>query len=619
MANPFQHLHTRIDRGRLLVDNDLEPRTLEITAEGYLVTKHTGGGVESVGNTTSDILLAGETFTGEWEEITDYAIIKVFISSDVGGAVGGLRFQQSPDMVDIDDEVYEYANSSPKMFTPNPIAKYFRMIYTNGASDQTRFNLATIYSYVYTKPTSHRLGDRVSGNDDAELTKAIIAFRDENDDTYHNIGTQHGMPTDIASVFAHNIWEEKSDTTDWIDLDSGVIPGHHLVTVPFSNLFTRIRNSTSDDPKTLLIHFNRTINAQQVGFGAQGGGDFSNMKLVLLGSGGVERTLLDDSANSVKYTSKNYQFAPQLFNAIRFEFHTTDAVTVSNITIQKAIVTESQIKAQQPDGVLVPIGATESGNLKISNAEDGLAIAKGDVEGSTFIHKFGSAPDFDPADGFATIWDPADDGATHELMNIVYSTTAAIDSISSSNAGDSQVMQVQGLDANFDLTLQEVTLNGQTRVALTTPLIRVFRIKNVGSVDLAGNVAVYEDTPLTGGIPTLNSKIRAIVQGANNQTEMAVYTIPAGKTGYMRDWYASTSGAKKGSSHVLKVLARPFGQVFQLKHKASIVEDGTSYIKHEYVEPEVFSEKTDIEMKVNTDQASSSIAGGFDIVLVDNE
>jgi len=37
--NPFQHRLTQIDRGRLPVDNDLEPRTLEITPEGNLVNK----------------------------------------------------------------------------------------------------------------------------------------------------------------------------------------------------------------------------------------------------------------------------------------------------------------------------------------------------------------------------------------------------------------------------------------------------------------------------------------------------------------------------------------------------------------------------------------------------
>ena len=37
-----------------------------------------------------------------------------------------------------------------------------------------------------------------------------------------------------------------------------------------------------------------------------------------------------------------------------------------------------------------------------------------------------------------------------------------------------------------------------------------------------------------------------------------------------------------------------------------------------YTEPEIFLAKTDIEMEVNTDEDVAAIAGGFDIVLVDN-
>ena len=154
-------------------------------------------------------------------------------------------------------------------------------------------------------------------------------------------------------------------------------------------------------------------------------------------------------------------------------------------------------------------------------------------------------------------------------------------------------------------------------VTLDTPLIRVFRIKNINSVDYAGHVFVSVAGTLTAGTPT-PANLRAAVHGENNQTEMAVFTIPGGKTGYMRDWYASTAGVKKGSSHVVKLLARPFGEVFQLKHKAAIIEDGTSYIKRDYQEPEVFAEKTDIEIRMNTDQDAANVAAGFGIVLVDN-
>ena len=138
---------------------------------------------------------------------------------------------------------------------------------------------------------------------------------------------------------------------------------------------------------------------------------------------------------------------------------------------------------------------------------------------------------------------------------------------------------------------------------------------------MVGNCYVYENTTISGGVPTDTTKVRAMIQNGNNQTLMAVYTIPAGYTGYMRDWYASSSGANKSASYVVDLFARPFGQVFQLKHRSAISDDGTTYIQHRYEEPEVFSEKTDIEMRVtiaDTNITEASISGGFDIVLVQN-
>ncbi|RLG44739.1 MAG: hypothetical protein DRN81_03815 [Thermoproteota archaeon] len=280
----------------------------------------------------------------------------------------------------------------------------------------------------------------------------------------------------------------------------------------------------------------------------------------------------------------------------------------------------SVLKAKANGGGYVNIEATASNNLRVTDAESGLSVAKGDVTGHSFIHKFGAAPNFDVENGFVTVWDGAEDGAVWELMNYVYSTSAAIDSISSTNDGDTQDVEIQGLDANYDLVIQTITLTGNTRKALTTDLIRVFRVKNVNSSNFAGHVIVYENDT-TGddpGVPDDSSLIRSVVHPENNQTEMAVFTVPDGYTGYMRSWYASTAGAKRDSSHTIKILARPFGQVFQLKHKANIDVTGTSYIQHEYVEPEVFAAKTDIEMQMDTDIDAAGVAGGFDIVLVAN-
>ena len=251
-----------------------------------------------------------------------------------------------------------------------------------------------------------------------------------------------------------------------------------------------------------------------------------------------------------------------------------------------------------------------------------LEIARGNIIGHSTVHKFGNAPDFDTGDNEITIWDGADDGTAWENMNYTWSVSANIDSMSSSNAGDNQIIEIQGLKNDSLLCIQTITLNGQTPVALDTSLIRIFRAKNINSVNLLGHVFIYAGNDgVNSGIPNEADSIRALIIPENNQTEMAIYTVPNDETAYMRSWYAGTAGASKTSNYIIRIYARSSGQVFQLKHRSSISDNGTSYIQHKYIDPPKYDVFTDLIMTVQMTAAggtAASVAGGFDIVLVDN-
>lgn len=277
-------------------------------------------------------------------------------------------------------------------------------------------------------------------------------------------------------------------------------------------------------------------------------------------------------------------------------------------------------KAKRDDGTYVNIGATNSNNLRVTDAESGLAIAKGDVTSTTFVHKFGNAPDFDASDGIITIWDGADDNFIDQ-MTYVYSTSDDIDSVSSSSASDTFDLEIQGLDVNGDIVVQTVSLSGQTRVPLSTNLFRAFRMKNINSTDNVGHIYCYENTAIVSGVPSDSTKVRAIIQPTNNQTLMSLYTVPQGKTAYVRSWYGSIAGANKTSNYVVDIRAREFEKVFQLKHRSSLADNGTSYIHHKYEEPPVYPALTDIEIRCRVTASgatAASVSAGFDIVLVDN-
>ncbi|MGH0053775.1 MAG: hypothetical protein ACQ5SW_10340 [Sphaerochaetaceae bacterium] len=199
-------------------------------------------------------------------------------------------------------------------------------------------------------------------------------------------------------------------------------------------------------------------------------------------------------------------------------------------------------------------------------------------------------------------------------MAYTYSSTADIDQIVSDNASDTEDIEIQGLDSNYNLVTQTATLTGLTPVTLGTALIRVFRMKNIGSSDLIGQVTCY----INGGSSSTAADIRAIIDNGNNQTLMALYTIPAGYNAYVRSWFAGTAGANKSASYQIDLYVRPFGQVFQLKHRSSIQDGGSTSEQHPYIDPPAYPEKSDIEIRatiLDSPITAASISGGFDLVL----
>ena len=127
-------------------------------------------------NTTRVLLSAGEAFTGEAVNTLDYAIINVAVFSDVESAEDGLCFQFSSDgLTDWrDSECYTILANKEKTFSTQAVRKFFRIKYTNGAIDQTAFDLQTIFKKTNSKDSSHRIIDNISGQDDSTLVKSVL-------------------------------------------------------------------------------------------------------------------------------------------------------------------------------------------------------------------------------------------------------------------------------------------------------------------------------------------------------------------------------------------------------------------------------------------------------------
>jgi len=154
-------------------------------------------GVQDAGNSTTANLAGGATFTGVgFEASPKYGTVSVCICASHASATNGLKFQASLDNVQWNDiEVYSY-NTPNKIesYSFAPSGRYFRLTYTNGATPTTKLGIFTVLRTGYTKPSSHRIKDNITGEQDAELVKAVLAAEMPN-----------GIFTDINATAGGNL------------------------------------------------------------------------------------------------------------------------------------------------------------------------------------------------------------------------------------------------------------------------------------------------------------------------------------------------------------------------------------------------------------------------------
>lgn len=168
------------------------------------------------------------------------------------------------------------------------------------------------------------------------------------------ISAQNPVPTDGDTVYEKDI-----------DVSRSIIGNFSgSVTDVFNNLHTEISDNTANNPKLLTVHFNRTIPTLLIGLGSSEGGTFSNTKIIGILSGGVETVLSDYTNDSNNYPTFPFQFTNSGLNAVRFEFHTVNKVSLTNVFIPKLRIISSTpetpvIYADAYNGVFLKNGASE--------------------------------------------------------------------------------------------------------------------------------------------------------------------------------------------------------------------------------------------------------------------
>jgi len=248
---------------------------------------------------------------------------------------------------------------------------------------------------------------------------------------------------------------------------------------------------------------------------------------------------------------------------------------------------------------------------RLVQAEREIQATFGDVvsidKKAKSLLKFGKSAELS-ADTMETIWSLGG--------NETYVQDNLIDSIVSSGAADNEEIYIEchtvegtGADQKFTFLTQTVTLDGQNRVPLPTPVARVSTAYNNNGTELTGSVYVYQETPLTNGVPQDLTKVHEHIPQGFQQSFKAATTFSD------EDYYVLTGGFgsvsnKQAASVDFYLEVRTAGKVFRQGAAVSASSTGGSWDIN--LDPCIIIPKNaDIRITCETSTQGAVVFGSF--------
>jgi len=227
-----------------------------------------------------------------------------------------------------------------------------------------------------------------------------------------------------------------------------------------------------------------------------------------------------------------------------------------------------------------------------------LQVSRGLIDGHKRVFKFGYNGLIQNVE--ETIWDV---GGLYAYPSSAVTMTAT----SSSGATDEDVeVTIQGVDTNYAELSETVTLNASGTATTTGSFLRVYRAFVSGSTASAGNITIAN-----GGTTY------AYVSASDQQTLMALWTVPAGYTAYLFQIDTTAFTVQNNKVATIRMLTRELNGVFRTQNKFDLFEG--SY--HQDITcPQPIPEKTDIEFRAIADSSNADlrVAATFDIIYIEN-
>lgn len=195
----------------------------------------------------------------------------------------------------------------------------------------------------------------------------------------------------------------------------------------------------------------------------------------------------------------------------------------------------------------------------------GMDITSGKVPGLSKVNKFGRNDDLDA--GTEYVWSG---GGTWAAP-----TTARTHDIASTDANDTsagtgaRTIRVYGLDANYDLIEETVTMNGTSNVATANTYTMIYRMHLLTTGTGQTNAGTITATAQT------DATVTARIEVGVGQTQMAIYAVPRNTTGYIVNYYGDL-GKTNAAAVTLRLktcdIENPTTGAIRTRHERAVSE-----------------------------------------------
>lgn len=243
--------------------------------------------------------------------------------------------------------------------------------------------------------------------------------------------------------------------------------------------------------------------------------------------------------------------------------------------------------------------------LKFVNDER-LNLARGLIRDSSFVHAFGAVPSISVG-ATGTIWDKNDTLYPWSAWNtpgiLTIATFAANGSTSTADNG--KAVTIVGLDANFGEITENITISGSTGTG-TKVFKRILRAFVEGSTPNATQIRISRGATET-----------ARIQIGVAATQMAIYTVPDGYTGYLMQGTCSVQAGGDMTGNMF-VRYNSDGTTFRVGHSFEVDGDGGQYF-YPFSVPIPLPEHTDIDVRVTARTNNARVTAAFDIIFIKND